>query len=331
MFGQPQISKERLGANCAKGQGFYIPNLSSHSLENILRYILKFQFSKTKTKNGWGSDIFIILLKVTQFVRVEPGLKPERGSLHSPLRYWVGVSLFSFASHYHTDSIKEPSRRKAVISLSLSLMDCICLPSTTECLVRCSANVRACRQHRFPGAANGAGVRSEADLWGGPRCRRAARWWGGTLVCALTRRHFPLPSPLPLSIPHLSPLDFSSGPLGASLAAGLTALGGAGSRFSELLSICAQNLVPGRLEPGGHWRQAAAKRCLRTVDPDPPPHPLPSFIAPSFFPAPRLRLAIKGGSAGPEKRRVSAPWRAPACACCPSWAPPCCCYLCWAP
>ena len=108
--------------------------------------------------------------------------------------------------------------------------------------------------------------------------------------------HFLVPSRSPSLTSRL--WTSAQAPRGASLAAGLTALGGAGSRFSELLPICAQNLVPGRLEPGGHWRQAAAKRCLQTVDPDPPPHPLPSFIAPSFFPAPRLRLAIKGGSAG---------------------------------
>ena len=119
LFGQPQISKERLGANCAKGQGFTY--LVYHSiLGNILRYILKFQFSKTKTKNGWGSDIFIILLKVTQFVRVEPGLKPERGSLHSPHRYWVGVSLFSFASITTQIPSKNPvGERPWFLSLSL--------------------------------------------------------------------------------------------------------------------------------------------------------------------------------------------------------------------
>lgn len=34
----------------------------------------------------------------------------------------------------------------------------------------------------------------------------------------------------------------------------------------------------------------------------------------------------------PQQRRVSAPWRAPASSCCPSWVLPCCCcYLCWAP
>ena len=62
--------------------------------------------------------------------------------------------------------------------------------------------------------------------------------------------HFLVPS----LFPSLTSRPWTSvqAPGGASLAAGLTARGGAGSRFSELLPICAQNLVPGRLEPGGH-------------------------------------------------------------------------------
>lgn len=103
-----------------------------------------------------------------------------------------------------------------------------------------------------------------------------------------------------------------------------------GRRFPgvrSLAHLCAEP-VRGRLGPGGHWRQAAVDRCLQTADLDPPPQPLPSLPPPSGSGS-----CIKRRERGaPQQRWVSAPWRAPASSCCPSWVLPCCCcYLCWAP
>ena len=91
MSGQPQSSKERLGAHCAMGQGFYIPNPSFHSPENTVRYILKFQFYKRK---GCGSDMFFMLSKVTQLVsgRARPETRTWLSTLSTPPLNW-GWSL----------------------------------------------------------------------------------------------------------------------------------------------------------------------------------------------------------------------------------------------
>lgn len=160
----------------------------------------------------------------------------------------------------------------------------------------------------------------------------AARWWEATLLperCPEGIFHFLGPSRFPSLTS--SPSASAQAPRGASLAEGLTAFGGTGS-----CSLCCSPSVrrasfPGAWSPAGidvKRRQSAAYRRLTRA------------LLHTPFLLRLLPLSCTGARAhhkrrergAPQQRRVSAPWRAPACGCCPSWAPPCCwCYLCWVP
>lgn len=88
----------------------------------------------------------------------------------------------------------------------------VCLSSLTECLVRWSVDRPAWRQHPLPDATYGPGTKFKAGLVRWTELLLLLVMGRDSSVCALPRRHFSFPSSFPLPIPHLSPLDFSSGP-----------------------------------------------------------------------------------------------------------------------
>lgn len=275
-------------------------------------------------KKKWGSEKFFILPKVTQLVSVDTGLEAESGSWHSPHHLWTAAGLFPLFSHYHTQlPLKNPSWGR------LQFFVCsVCLSDPTVCLVTCSVSMPAWRQHPLLAATYGAGVR-----WTGLRPPLLGDWgWeGSVLLMPYLKGIFHFLAFL-FRIPHLSPLYFSSDPSGSVPFSGADNIWGRRvPGLRALAHLCTEPRSPGAWSPAGidvKRQQIAAYRRLTWTLLHTPflPCPLPLLCTRALAGYKRRERGV------PRQRRVSAPWRAPAFGCCPSWVPPyCCCYLCWAP
>lgn len=240
--------------------------------------------------------------------------------------------LLLFSHCYHTASIEEPMLGKATISLSC--VDYVCLSYPTVCLVMCSVSTPASRQHPLLAATYGAGVsqgRAGEGDWAAAAAARRLGGGGTVLLMPYLKGIFHFLALL-LRIPHLSPLYFSSDPSGSVPYCGVDNIWERRvPGLRALAHLCAEPRSPGAWSPAGidvkQQRIAAYRRLTWTLLHTPfLPCPLP-------LPCTRALAGYKRRERGvPQQRRVSAPWRAPAFGCCPSWVPPyCCCYLCWAP
>lgn len=204
---------------------------------------------------------------------------------------------------------------------SLSFMYCVHLSYTTECLGRCSANMPSWRQHLLLAAPFGAGVRVKAQLLG-----------DGILLLVPNPEsifHFLAPSRYLSLTSH--PSTSAQAPRERLLPRGWQHLGVQGPWSPRFCPSVRRASFPSAWSPAGidvkRRRIAAYRRLTWTL--------LHTLFLPCPLPLPctRALARYKRRELGvPQQRRVSAPWRALAFGCCPSWVPLCCCcYLCWAP